>query len=119
MNWDCQDKIDQIVNETKKNVNNYIEMLYIQSVSKIFNRIESETDKALDSKLIEDYLKKRGYTMNYLLGIPVMVKSFTCVHVQDKYVELWHDKIDNRKSIFVNKSILTGLPITLDYMERI
>ena len=119
MKWDCDYKIDQMVIDAKRNVNDYIEMLYIQSVSKLYPKTKSDTDKKLDSKLIEEFLKKRGYTMNYVLGKTVMVKGFTCVYVQNDYVEVWHDKTSNNKSIFVNESLLTGLPITLNYMERI
>ena len=119
MRWDCDDKIDQMVIEAKRNVNDYIEMLYIQAVSKISPETKNDTSKKIDSKLIEDFLKKRGYTMNYVLGKTVMVKAFTCVYVQDDYVEVWHDKTNNDKSVFVNESLLTGLPITLNYMERI
>ena len=83
------------------------------------SRSKKDTSKKLDDKLIEKFLKKRGYTMNYMLGKPIMVKGFTCVYVQDDYVEVWHDKTNNDKSVFVNESLLTGLPITLNYMERI
>jgi hypothetical protein len=119
MKWDCDDKIEQIVKDAKDNINDYIEMLYIQAVSKISLNIKKDTKKVIDSKLIEEFLIKRGYTINYILGKTVMVKSFTCVYVQDDYVEVWHDKTNNDKSVFVNDSLLTGLPITLNYMEQI
>jgi len=95
--------------------NEYVEMLYIQAKSKVSKEIE----KLIDEKLIEDYLKKRGYIMNYVLGKRVMVKDFTCVFIKDNYVEVWHDKSNNNKSVFINESLLTGLPIILNYMERI
>lgn len=119
MRWDFDDKIDQMVEDAKRRLNDHIEMLYIQAVSKLSPEIKIDTPKKIDSKLIEDFLKKRGYTMNYILGKTVMVKAFTCVYVQDDYVEIWHDKTNNDKSVFVNESLLTGLPITLNYMERI
>ena len=97
------------------NFNEYIEMLYIQAKSKI----SKESVKEIDEKSIEDWLKKRGYTMNYVLGKRVMVKEFTCVFVNKNVIEVWHDKTKNNKSVFINESLLTGLPITLDYMERI
>lgn len=96
------------------NIKEHIEMLFIQTKS-----IAKETEKLINEKLIEDYLKKRGYTMNYVLGKRVMVKDFTCVFVTDYYIEVWHDKSKNNKSVFVSESLLTGLPITLNYMERI
>ena len=95
--------------------NEHVEMLFIQAKSKV----SKESKKEIDEKSIEDYLKKRGYTMNYVLGKRVMVKDFTCVFVDKNVVEVWHDKIKNNKSVFVNESLLTGLPITLNYMERI
>jgi hypothetical protein len=48
-----------------------------------------------------------------------MVKDFTCVFVNKNVIEVWHDKTKNNKSVFINESLLTGLPITLNYMERI
>ncbi|WP_372938724.1 hypothetical protein [Seonamhaeicola sp.] len=119
MKWDCDYRIDQMVVDAKRHLEDHIEMLYIQAVSKLTPEIKIDTPKKIDSSLIEDYLKKRGYTMNYVLGKTVMVKGFTCVYVQDDYVEVWHDKTNNNKSVFVNESLLTGLPITLSYMERI
>tara|TARA_R110000823_G_C15544401_1_gene458526 strand:- start:14 stop:373 length:360 start_codon:yes stop_codon:yes gene_type:complete len=119
MIWNCDNKIDQMFKEAKRDVNDYIQMLYIQALSKVFSKTENDTYKIIDSKLIEDFLKKRGYTMNYVSGKMVMVKDFTCVYVQDDYVEVWHDKTNNDKSVFINESLLTGLPITLNYMERI
>lgn len=92
-----------------------LEMFFIQSKSKISN----DTAKEIDEKLIEDYLKKRGYTINYILGKRVMVKGFTCVFIDKHFIEVWHDKVKNNKSVFVKESLLTGLPITLNYMERI
>ena len=99
----------------ERRIDDHIEMLYIQAVSKLSNGIKKE----ISVPLMNDYLKKRGYTMNYVLGKVVMMKGFTLVHVQDDYVEIWHDKANNNKSVFVNESLLTGLPITLNYMERI
>jgi hypothetical protein len=107
--------IETLYQTAKYNLSNHIDMLYIQSKSK--NSKESE--KEIDEKLIEDYLKKRGYTMNYILNKRVMVKDFTCVYINENSVEVWHDKSQNNKSVFVNESLLTGLPLTLNYFERI
>lgn len=93
----------------------YTEMLYAQVKSKI----SEESVKQIDEKLIEDFLKKRGYTMNYILGKRVMIKNFTCVFIDKNFIEIWHDKTDNNKSVFIKESLLTGLPITLNYFERI
>lgn len=119
MKWDCDDKIDQMVEDAKRHLKDHIEMLYIQAVSNLSPKTKHDISKKLDSKLIEDFLKKRGYTMNYVLEKTVMVKAFTCVYVQDDYVEVWHDKTNNNKSVFMDESLLTGLPIILNYMERI
>lgn len=107
--------IESLYQKALHNVKEYVEMLYIQAKSKV----SKESIKEIDEKLIEDYLKKRGYTMNYILAKRVMVKDFTCVFVDKNVVEVWHDKSQNNKSVFVNESLLTGLPITLNYMERI
>jgi|688.fasta_scaffold789533_2 hypothetical protein len=107
--------IEMLYQNALYNFKEHVEMLYIQAKSKV----SEECEKEIDEKSIEDWLKKRGYTMNYVLGKRVMVKDFTCVFVEGNVVEIWHDKIPNNKSVFINESLLTGLPITLNYMERI
>ena len=110
--------IESLYQKALYNLKEHIEMLYIQAKSKVKDGISKE----IDEKSVEDYLKKRGYTMNYVLGKRVMVKDFTCVcidKVDKNVVEIWHDKSQNNKSVFVKESLLTGLPITLNYMERI
>lgn len=107
--------IETLTQQAKNHITEYIEMLYIQAKS-TKNR---ESVKYIDKKSIENYLEKRGYTMNYVLGKKVMVKGFTVVSTNKTEVEVWHDKIKNNKSVFVKESLLTGLPITLDYMERL
>jgi len=112
------DYIDYLYKQAIKNVNEYIEMRYIQINSKFLVN-DNDLNKEINDKLIEDYLKKRGYTMNYILQKRVMVKDFTCVFVKDNYIEIWHDKINNNKSVFITENYLTNLPITLSYMENI
>ena len=107
--------IEILYKNALQNLKDHIEMLYIQAKSKV----SKESVKEIDEKLIDEYLKKRGYTMNYILGKRIMVKDFTCVFVDENVIEIWHDKTPNNKSVFVNESLLTGLPITLNYMERI
>lgn len=97
------------------NFNEHLEMLYIQALSKL----SIDSDKKVTEDLIENYLKKRGYTMNYVLNKRVMVKDFTCVYFENDTVEVWHDKANNNKSVFIKESLLTGLPLTLNYFERI
>ena len=111
--------IDDLCQKTLSNINDFIEMLYIQGKSKANLIGIPDTKKIIDDKLIEDYLKKRGYTMNYVLGKRVMIKDFTCVFVGENYAEVWHDKTNSKASVYVSESLLTGLPITLNYMERI
>jgi hypothetical protein len=77
-----------------------------------------ESNKLINDKLIEDWLQKRGYNMNYILGKRVLVKSFTCVFIGKDYIEIWHD-IKGSKAVFITNSYLTNLPITLNYMEKI
>lgn len=107
--------IETLYQKAMFNFNEHVEMLHIQAKSKI----SAESVKELNESNVEDYLKKRGYTMNYLLGKRVMVKDFTCVFVTKTYIEVWHDKTKNKKSVFIHESLLTGLPITLNYMERL
>lgn len=112
-----KNKVKQLTVDFNHRMDNYIQMLYIQALSKPYP-IDS-IDKNINEDLIDDYLKKRGYTMNYVLGKKVMVKDFTVVYNKGNSIEVWHDKSNNNKSVFVNESLLTGLPVTLDYMERI
>jgi hypothetical protein len=107
--------IEQIFKEAKERINTHIEMLYIQALSKIQSK---ESSKEVTEKMIENYLKKRGYIQNTLSGEKVFTKDFVVVKILDNEVELWHD-IPASASLFVNNSLLTGLPISLNYMERI
>lgn len=109
--------VNNLEKKAKIHLNDFIEMLYIQAMSKPSEENENLI-KEIDEGLIYNYLKKRGYSMNYILGRSVMVKAFTCVYVEGDTVEVWHD-IKGAKPVYVNESLLTGLPITLNYMERI
>lgn len=59
-------------------------MLYISAKSYPGDSV----DKTINKKLIDKYLQKRGYTMNYVLGNSVMVKGFTCVKCNDDNIEV-------------------------------
>ena len=107
--------IENLYNAAQINFREHLEMLYIQAKS--FTK--ESVNKNIDEKLIDEYLKKRGYTMNYILNKRVMIKDFTCVFVNKKHIEIWHDKSQNKELVFINESYLTNLPITLNYMERI
>jgi hypothetical protein len=98
-----------------KRINDHIEMLYIQALSSIGTQ---DTDKSINNDALEAYLKSRGYTHNTIKKRQVMAKDFTCVVIHDDKVEVWHD-VNNSKSAFIHGSLLTGLPITLDYYERL
>ena len=115
--FECDNKIEQMFIDARLRISDYIDMLHIQAVSS-FEPNKFSIDKGISSKLITEYLKKKGYDMNYILNRGVMVKGFTCVYIGDGYVEVWHD-IPNSKPFFISQSLLTGLPITLKYMERI
>lgn len=108
--------IEKIIKECERKVSEQIEMIYISALSKL--NISSKTNKEITVQKIENYLKRRGYSQNYLLGKPVMTKGFTVVCVNENHIEYWHD-VKNSKSSFIHKNFLTSLPITLDYMERI
>jgi hypothetical protein len=108
--------IDNLLKKARIRVNEHIDMLYIQALSSLSKH---ETAKEVTQEHIESYLKKRGYSWNRVLQKDVMVKDFTCVYIGEGYIEVWHDKTNNNKSVFVNDSLMTGLPITLNYMEAI
>lgn len=109
--------------QAKQRINEYIDMLYIQTVSRL--NISKEAiakntiDKTLTTSLIEEYLKKQGYVLNLILKKPVWIKGFTCVSINEDFVEVWHDIPNNKGSVVIHTSLLTGLPITLKYMEKI
>lgn len=106
------EKADQKLNDLLLFTSNNIKLLGIDINGK-------EIDKNITEDALDLYLKKRGYTMNYVLGKRVMMKDFTCIYHFGDTLEIWHDKCNSRKSIFINESVLTSLPIVLNYMERI
>lgn len=116
MKWDCDNIIEQIIKNGERNVRDHIEMIYMQAISK--PKSKDHFPKELNQKMIEDFLKRRGYVINHVSGRMIMVNKFTCVYIGKNYVEVWHD-IKGSKSVFIKDSLLTGLPITLNYMERI
>ena len=105
--------IEDLYQKTLKNFNEYVELLYISVLSRA-----KETDKQITEEMIEIYLKKRGYTTNYVSGKRIMIKDFTCVYYNCGILEIWHD-IKNSKTMFIKESLLTNLPIMLDYMEKV
>jgi len=107
--------IEELYKTAMNNFNEYVDMIYIQALSYSNN----ETDKKITDELIENFLKKRGYTMNYILNKRVMIKDFTCVYFDKGLVEIWTDKANNNKSVFIKDSLITGLPLILNYFERI
>ena len=78
--------IEDLYQKTLKNFNEYVELLYISVLSRA-----KETDKQITEEMIEIYLKKRGYTMNYVSGKRIMIKDFTCVYYNCGILEIWHD----------------------------
>lgn len=102
-------------NQAKERVNNFIEMLYIQAKSEVKRGTSIDV---LNEDLIEKFLHKRGYVRNIVLGKPIYIKDFTCVEFDNNVVKVWHDGISKVKHI-IDKSILTSLPIALNYFERI
>jgi hypothetical protein len=100
--------------EAKKRIDEYIEMLCIHALSSGVQPIDIE----LTYQMIEAYLKKRGYSVNTLRGYKIYTKAFTCAIIHKDTIEVWHDVKDSKHQ-FIKSSLLTGLPITLNYMEKI
>lgn len=123
--------VDALFEQAQYNIKQHIEMLCLQAECKLSLPSDKKggIDKNLFSNLIEKYLKKRGYVLNTILGKPVWTKEFCCVYIEDNYVEAWHDLSGWKphslytkrkgKSVFITEALLTGLPITLDYFEKI
>lgn len=106
-------------------INYYIEQLYQKAVDRIemnyihaISKKDTNSDVELNEILIENYLKKRGYVSNNISKVKIYTKGFVCCSIHKDSVEVWHD-ITGSKHNFINGSLLTGLPITLGYMERI
>ena len=111
--------IDSLFIDAKRRIDEFIEINIINAKTRLLNIGVKEISKGTNQNLIEKYLKRRGYVENYVLGRLVFTKGFTVVCVHDDFIEVWHDKTNNNKSVFIHESELTGLPITLNYMERI
>ncbi len=109
--------IEMLLKQSAERVNDFIEMRYITELSRIEGAKES--NKEVAKPMIEKFIKSKGYTMNYILGRTALVKGFVCIIVEESHVEIWHDKTGNKNSQFIHESLLTGLPIALNYMERI
>ncbi len=107
-----------------KNISDSIEISYIDAKTRLsLNKIETDKGKIiysneLNNQLFENYLKSKGYVLNTVLGEPIFIKSFVCVKIHKHHLEVWIDKIKS-KPVLIKDSFLTGLPITLNYMERI
>lgn len=121
--------LESLYLKAKYDLFDYIEMLYIQEKSKkktiineyYFNgeiEISSEQITIINEKLIYDFLQKRGYVENFVLGKKIMTKGFVCVFVSREFIQVFHD-IENCKPMIIKESFLTSLPITLNYMEKI
>ena len=107
--------IESLYHNAINSFHDKLEMHYIHAVS----HINKQSNKDLSKELIESWLKKRGYALNYIMKKPVMTKGFVVVSLQDGFIEVWHDIPKRQSSVFIKESVLTGLPITLNYMERI
>lgn len=111
--------LDLLIKQSKLRIDDHIDMLYIQAKSKFNPNLKKGSSKKIDEPLLIEYLKKRGYITNNILGRKVMTKGFVCSEIHDSNVEIWHDIHSKSKSLFINESVLTGLPISLNYMEQI
>jgi hypothetical protein len=111
-------EIEIFFKQAQRRIDDHIEMLYIQAKSRI-EIDEDPIDKKLDERLILEFLRKRGYTMINMLGKKVMFKGFVCVFTGKQHIEVWHDIPNSKGSCVISESLLTGLPITLDYMEKL
>jgi hypothetical protein len=66
----------------------------------------------------EDYLKKRGYIIRVINGRTIFQKNFVVVELVGETIEIWHD-IPGSKKFVITESKFTGLPLALDYFERL
>ena len=115
--------IETLFKEAQRKIDDHIEMLYISALSKV-RKVNKDIDKSLTNTLIEKYLKRRGYVENVILGSVIFTKGFVCIkiHTQNNelnFVEIWSDVPNKGKSHYIHQSLLTGLPILLNYFERI
>lgn len=104
------------LNHIIKDLHNYIDL---QTTSEIFKlNYNTITFKNPNQNQLEEYLKSKNYLQDRILNKHCFIKGFICVLVTDSFIEIWHD-LPNSKSLFITMSQLTGLPIALEYMERI
>tara|TARA_R110000772_G_scaffold104802_2_gene206302 strand:+ start:202 stop:555 length:354 start_codon:yes stop_codon:yes gene_type:complete len=117
MNWNCQKELDKLVSDFNASLTDHLDMKYIQALSKLSN--QSESDKKLTTEILKTYFKRSGFVENYLLGRTIYVSGFVCAEIKENCVELWHDTKNKIGSVFINNSLLTGLPISINYMNRL
>ena len=67
---------------------------------------------------IEKYLQSRRYVKRVIGGRTVFQNNFVVVEVSENGVLVWND-IPSAKKFEIKESIFTGLPLALDYFERL
>jgi hypothetical protein len=115
--------IETLFKKAQERIDDHIEMLYISALSK-GRKSNKDIDKSLNNTLIEKYLKRRGYIENVVLGNVIFTKGFVCVKIhtvknETDHIEIWCDILNKGKSQYIHQSLLTGLPVALNYFERI
>jgi len=107
--------------ELKSNLFDFIDLLAEQKKWELSTKITNETMLPVFNKSVgENFLKKRGYFLSgfVLNGKPIWMKDFVCVQIEDNLIRVWHD-LPKAKPSFIHQSFITGLPIALNYFERI
>jgi hypothetical protein len=107
----------------KIKVNDYIDMLYISALSKLHDDYRGEDSELnIAQEEVSNYLLQKGYVKNSIKGKNMFTYNFTVVILHESeqglLIEVKHD-LPNSKSSFVTESLLTGLPIALNYFNQI
>ena len=110
--------------EAKQRVYDYIDIMSIQAKHGIYSP-NGINRKLLVQEVTEYLIKKRMYVQNVVKKDVVYTKGFVCVSIKEGgqdglLMSVWHDTGKQRVTpVNINSSVLTGLPIVLNYMERI
>lgn len=117
----CESDIELRLIESKKKISDYIDMLCLDAYSRLDNPKENVFAKrTLTKEAIEEYLmKKRRYVQNIVSGKIIYTHGFVCVSLDGNCISVWHDTRLNPNVVVLKDGFLTGLPITLNYMESI
>ena len=104
------------LDSVRNNVFNRIEEFAFSNILRINKMNESSESFEKEALLqIEQILKSRGYVKSSFKD--VWIRGFVCAQICSGEIAIWHD-IKGSKTFKLDKSIVSGLDLTLKYFER-